>query len=1146
MRNPVLSLLRARRFLPLFTTQFLGALNDNFFKNALVILILYQLIDDDAQGQLIVTAAAGIFILPFFLFSALAGQLADKFEKSGLIRKIKLFEVAVMALGALSLYAGETAMLLGVLFLMGTQSSFFGPLKYSILPIHLNEDELMAGNGLVEAGTFVAILVGTMAGGLLIGQADGIAIIAAGIMAIALAGWLVSFGIPRAPASAPEIRINHNFLSETWKIVSYVRSELSVYRAILGISWFWLLGATFISQFPSLTKNVLGADEMVVTLFLALFAVGTAIGSLLCNWLLKGEVSARYVPLSAILMTVAIVDLYLALGGRVPGPSLLDARTFISLPQNWRLMADMLALAIAGGFYSVPLYAIMQHDSTPERRSRNVAANNILNALFMAVGAGLAGLMLGRGFTVPEVLLAIALVNALVAGYICTLLPHHLIKTLMALPMRLLFRIRVHGLKNLDDAGPAAVIVANHVSYLDGLLLAIFLPGRPLFAIDTFIARKWWMRPVMAAGRAYPIDPTNPLAAKALIREVRRGQRLVIFPEGRVTVTGSLMKIYEGPGMIADKAGVNLVPIRIAGAEQTIFAHQTGGIRRRLFPRIEITILKPRSFSIPDGLSGRARRRIAGDQLYDVMSDLIFETCNRDRTLFEAFLDARSLHGSGTPILEDIERRPATFGHLLLGALVLGRRLAAASHKGEHIGVLLPSSVGTAVCFLALQTRGRVAAMLNFSAGSQAIVSACRTASINKVLTSRKFVEAGKLDDLARAIETSAELIYLEDLWAKIGAFSRLLGLLSRPFARLLHRRAKVRAQDPSVILFTSGSEGTPKGVVLSHANLLANRYQLGARIDFNAADIAFNALPLFHSFGITGGLILPLLSGVRTFLYPSPLHYRVVPALAYDTNATMLFGTDTFLNGYALHGHAYDFFNVRYVFAGAEKVRDETRRLWADKFGLRIMEGYGTTETAPVIAVSTPMHFRAGTVGRLMPGMSLRLEPLPGLERGARLHVRGPNVMLGYLMPDAPGILNPPPDGEYDTGDIVEVDEDGYIRIIGRVRRFARIAGEMVSLGAVEDLAARAWPAHAHGGIALPNEGHGEQVVLATDNPDANHQTLQEEARRSGISELIVPHKVVVVDAIPLLGSGKTDYTRLDEMVAASLSATTAPAEEV
>jgi len=414
------------------------------------------------------------------------------------------------------------------------------------------------------------------------------------------------------------------------------------------------------------------------------------------------------------------------------------------------------------------------------------------------------------------------------------------------------------------------------------------------------------------------------------------------------------------------------------------------------------------------------------------------------------------------------------------------------------------------------------------------------------VLTSRKFVEAGKLDDLARAIETSAELIYLEDLWAKIGAFSRLLGLLSRPFARLLHRRAKVRAQDPSVILFTSGSEGTPKGVVLSHANLLANRYQLGARIDFNAADIAFNALPLFHSFGITGGLILPLLSGVRTFLYPSPLHYRVVPALAYDTNATMLFGTDTFLNGYALHGHAYDFFNVRYVFAGAEKVRDETRRLWADKFGLRIMEGYGTTETAPVIAVSTPMHFRAGTVGRLMPGMSLRLEPLPGLERGARLHVRGPNVMLGYLMPDAPGILNPPPDGEYDTGDIVEVDEDGYIRIIGRVRRFARIAGEMVSLGAVEDLAARAWPAHAHGGIALPNEGHGEQVVLATDNPDANHQTLQEEARRSGISELIVPHKVVVVDAIPLLGSGKTDYTRLDEMVAASLSATTAPAEEV
>jgi acyl-[acyl-carrier-protein]-phospholipid O-acyltransferase/long-chain-fatty-acid--[acyl-carrier-protein] ligase len=327
------------------------------------------------------------------------------------------------------------------------------------------------------------------------------------------------------------------------------------------------------------------------------------------------------------------------------------------------------------------------------------------------------------------------------------------------------------------------------------------------------------------------------------------------------------------------------------------------------------------------------------------------------------------------------------------------------------------------------------------------------------------------------------------------------------------------------VVLFTSGSEGTPKGVVLSHANLLANREQLAAKFDFSAQDVILNALPLFHSFGLTSATLLPLLSGMKVFFYPSPLHYRIVPEVAYDVNATVLFGTNTFLAGYGRHAHPYDFYSVRYVFAGAERLQEETRRLWARKFGLRILEGYGATETSPVIAGNSPMENREGTVGRILPGIAYRLEPVPGLEAGGRLVVRGPNVMLGYLLADRPGELVPPPDGWYDTGDIVTLDADGYVTIRGRAKRFAKVGGEMVSLGAVEELAGRVWPGAQHAVVTRPDERKGEQLVLVTTAADADRAALAARARADGLSELHVPRAVVRAQTIPLLGTGKVDY---------------------
>ena len=1097
-------------------------------------MILYRLAGAAGlDGQVLVTIAAGTFILPFFLFSATAGQLADKFEKSRLIRLVKLAEIAIMALAVAGFLWGGPYLMLAVLFLMGTQSAFFGPLKYSILPDHLAEDELIGGNAFIEAGTFLAILIGTILGGVIVLTEYGIWAVSASILVLAACGWLSSLFIPRAEPPAPDLRINPNLVAETWNIVRAATARREMRLTILGISWFWLLGATFLAQFPGLAKNVIGANEHVVTLFLATFSMGIGVGSLLCNKLLNGEITAKFVPFGALGMTLFTLDLYFATAGLTPAPGALQgAAGFLSGLTGWRVLADLTAISVCGGLFIVPLYAILQARSEPAERSRTVAANNIVNALFMVAGAAGAALMLLAGASVPGVFLIVAVVNGVVAVYICGLLPDAVVKAALVAVLRLLYRVEVRGRENFKKAGKRAVIVANHVSFLDGVLLGTFLPTKPIFAVYTLIARQWWLKPFFAVVDVFPMDPTNPMAIKSLIKAVREGRHCVIFPEGRLTVTGALMKVYEGPGMIADKAEAMLVPVRIDGAQYTPFSRLKGKIRLRWFPKITITILEPRRFEIPEGVVGRARRQLAGAKLHGVMSQMIFETCDYRRTLFDAVLDARAIHGGNHPVLEDVERKPMTYDGLVLGSFVLGRKIARLTSAKEYVGLMLPNSVGAAVAFFGLQAFGRVPALLNYSTGTKNMVSALAAAEIKTILTSRRFVEMAKFDDVIETLAVHARIIYLEDLREEVSIVDKVVSLFARLAPRLVHRRANARWDDPAVVLFTSGSEGTPKGVVLSHGNLLANRHQLAAVIDFNPTDIVFNALPIFHSFGLTGGMLLPMLSGVKTFLYPSPLHYRIVPALVYDSNATVLFGTDTFLAGYARAAHAYDFYSVRYVFAGAEKVRDETRRLWSDKFGLRILEGYGTTETSPVISTNTPMHFEAGTVGRLVPGIAHELEPVPGIEAGGRLIVSGPNVMLGYLRAENPGVLEPPEEGRYDTGDIVSIDDHGFVTIQGRAKRFAKIAGEMVSLSAVEGYASAVWPGCMHAVVSIPDARKGEQLVLVTENADARREPLLAFAKAQGIAELMVPRTIRIVEAIPVLGTGKVDYVGVKNLV--------------
>jgi len=694
-----------------------------------------------------------------------------------------------------------------------------------------------------------------------------------------------------------------------------------------------------------------------------------------------------------------------------------------------------------------------------------------------------------------------------------------------------IYRVEIKGLEHYRQAGGRVLIVANHTSYLDGVLLYAFLPDRLTFAINTYIAKAWWVRVGLAFVNFLPVDPSNPLSVKGLIRYLRRGHKAVIFPEGRITVTGSLMKVYRGPGLVADRSGAALLPLRIDGAQYTVFSRMRGGERLRWFPQITLTILPPRHFMLSEELKGRARRDAIGEMLADLMTEMMFATSNYRRTIFQSLIDARRIYGGRRVVMEDIGRKPLSYSQVITRAFILGESIARNTQRGERVGVLLPTAVSTVVTLMALFAYGRVPAMLNFTAGLRGIQAAMSAAEIRTIYSSRQFIAAAKMENVVSRLESKLRIIYLEDVRDAVTWMAKVRGWFSALLVqrRLSHYSGHVQPEDPAVVLFTSGTEGAPKGVVLSHANLLANRAQIAARFAFTTQDVVLNVMPLFHSFGLTGGTLLPLLSGIRTFYYPTPLHYRIIPEIAYDINATIMFGTNTFLAAYARFAHPYDFYSLRFVFAGAEKLKEETRRLWADKFGLRIFEGYGVTETSPALAANTPMDYRAGSVGRLLPGVEHRLEPIAGVERGGRLIVRGPNVMLGYLLAEQPGRLIPPADaygeGWYDTGDIVDIDNDGYVWILGRAKRFAKLGGEMVSLAVVEDLAARIWPGVAHAALSIPDAQKGEKLLLLTEQADATRQRLVEQARLEGISEINVPRSVYRVRKLPLLGSGKIDY---------------------
>lgn len=692
------------------------------------------------------------------------------------------------------------------------------------------------------------------------------------------------------------------------------------------------------------------------------------------------------------------------------------------------------------------------------------------------------------------------------------------------------FRVEVKG----DyQSAPNAVIIANRTSIIDVLLLSVFLPERLTIALHPRLFKKLWVKALFLFADVISIDPAHSLTTRVLIKAIRSGKRCVIFPQDSAGNQDNSLKVFDGPGFILQKSGAPVIPIRIEGAEESIFSINKSKHRIRLFPKITLHIMPAQSFIQTE--SGPVDRYAVSMRLFRLISDCTFSNSFKDSSLFSALIEGAAIGIKNKTQIEDINRSPLNYRSFLARCFILGRQLKKHTKATEVVGVMMPTTIAGMVTFFALQAYRRVPAMLNFSMGFYNICSACNTAQIKTIYTSRQFIATAKLEPLIDELSvTGLNIRYLEDFKASISVPNKLSGLLKGFLPRLAYKLIgkRVSAQSKGLVLFTSGSEGAPKGVVLSHANILANCCQLTSRVDFSCKDGFFNALPIFHSFGLTAGSILPLVSGLSCFFYPSPLHYKVIPGLVYQTGASIMFGTDTFLNGYARAAERHDFNSLRYIFAGAEKVKPETIRYWIDVFGVKIYEGYGATEAAPVISLNCPLASTVGSVGMMLPFMESRIEPVEGIAQGGRLFLRGPNVMLGYMSVTNPGAIMPLKEGWHDTGDIVTMNREQFITIAGRAKRFAKIAGEMVSLTVVEGIAASLWPELLHAALARTCPRKGEQILLFTEASNADKASYIKKIQEEGHSELLIPQGIYSGVKIPVLASGKIDYIGLEKQL--------------
>lgn len=917
------NLLQIRRFFPLLITQFLGALNDNLFKNALLTLVALKMA---AQSHILSNVIAGLFILPFFLFSAWAGEFADKFSRHKIARVLKLVEIVLMCGVAVAYHYSSLPALIAIMCIMGTQSAFFGPVKYALLPQQLEPNELIAGNAYIEATTYLAILLGLMLGTLL-----PINISIAILILLAVLGYLSARLILPAPAPRPNLTINRNIFAAVWDNFRFLKRHRYLLQSILGASWFWMIGSLAAVQIYPLCGKILNAGEGTITFFLILFSLGVAMGSYACNRLLRGNIDTTYVPLSAVGMSLCLFALSYFSYQYPTSETTLKFTEFLLAPRAVGISLSLFLMAFFGGLYIIPLNAFMQNRSPKAYTASVIAGNNLFNALGMTLMAVFAIIVFKTGFSLPQLFFMVGIISLAVALYVCSLLPDALSRSILQTILKFMFRTQVKGISRFYKAGKKVLIVSNHTSLWDGVLLAAFMPERITFAITSAWTEKWFMPIIRILADFYPVDPANPLSLRTLIEEIKNGRKVMMFPEGRITLTGKTMQMYDGAAMIAAKSGAKLLPVRINGAQYSKLSYVKDKFRTRWFPKIDIHILEARKFEMSMSKTGR---NAAARKLYELMSEMIFLTSDKPSGFFEALQGSAHIHGQNHIIACDILQNTCTYRQLLHKASLWGEWLRLRLKGKQNIGILLPSGLNFLIIFSALQYLGKNIVILDEKNLTQQ----------TKESKTELIISAGEISNVDCPVMT-----YLQ-IKPRIADFFSRKKACSNPFNE--------------VIFFNNG-----KIIRLQTHLLLKNFRQLDCVLPFNPSDIALNCLPPHMGEGFVLGTILPLLNGVKT-CFCHGLNAKVIPHLAYDIAATAFFADNETIENCTTFATSYDFFNIRLAFSFNGKLDGALMETWLKNFGIRILENYTDSSSVTIKAINTPLYYRFGSLGCRLPGI--------------------------------------------------------------------------------------------------------------------------------------------------------------------------------
>ncbi|MEN6385916.1 MAG: acyl-[ACP]--phospholipid O-acyltransferase [Phycisphaerales bacterium] len=1107
-------------------TQFLGALNDNIFK-LLVILFLIKL--QGPQNAAKVTAIAGaIFVIPFLLFMAKAGKLADKHSKSKIVVWAKAAEIIIMTAGGIAFAIHSGIALYCVLFLMATQSAFFSPAKYGILPELVEHEKLTIANGKLEAMTYLAIVIGTALGPML-SQITGakFAITSLGCIAIAAAGFVTSLQIKQTQAQNRQSESSMLFARDIWRTLKEISYDRNLILAVTASAYFLLIGGFIYSNLIPYGISHLGLSETQSAYLFVITALGIGIGSISAGKLSGRDVEFGIVPIGAVGLTLSSIWL-----GFDPSFYITVLLVFV--------------IGFCAGLYIVPINTFIQLRSPADKRGRILAASGFLGWIGVLLASGL--IYFFDSFwkmSASQMFMMLGLITAIPTIIAVIMLPDFLARFIAVLLTRFVYKIKIVGIENVPtDKG--ALLISNHVSYVDALLILATSQRRIRFVIEKKFYKKWWISPMVRLMKTIPISSTDPPrqiieSLHAARKALDDGYLVCIFAEGMMTRSGMMSGFKAGFERIMKGSTASIIPVYLGGVWGSTFSYY-GGKMLAMLPK---KIPYPVAIHFGKPLPAHSSANLVRQKVAELSCDFFNGLKSPKRSLCYHFIKAARKNWKSRCISDNTGKK-LNFGQTLIASLILASKIKKITNTGEKIGIILPASVAAALSNLAIALIGRISVNLNFTSGSENITYAVNQCKIRNIITSRKFLEKYPMTF------GSENIIFLEDILNTITRKEKISAFLKARFLpiHLLAPKMRQLGDELATVIFSSGSSGRPKGVMLSHHNILSNIESVRMVVMIRAEDNLCGILPFFHSFGYTCGFWLPIVSGVSVSFVPNPLDGVAVGKSVRENRSTVLFAPPTFLANYIRRTEAGDFANLRLVVGGAEKLKLQIADAFAEKFGIRPAEGFGATELSPVVSLNIPnitignvmqVGTKEGSVGNPIPGVAAkivdietRLPKEPSQE--GLLMIKGPNIMLGYLN-EPEKTKDAVSDGWYNTGDIARIDKDGFITITDRLARFSKIAGEMVPHGAIEQVLFDALdsPQQLVAVTSVADDKKGEELIVFYLPQAGSSEKLYDIIAKSSLPNIAKPRKenFIEIEALPVLGSGKINFGKLKELAA-------------